>query len=369
MASSVPILSDFESSISVQELIKKPLITVPQQYVRFDRPPVTDLFDNAYSIEPIPTIDMNNFVVAAGETVDLELEKLHSACKNWGIFQLVNGVSPSLLEKLKHEVEAFFKLPLEEKMKYKIRPGDVEGYGTVNRTDDQKVDWSDRVYMILNPITKRKPYLFPELPSSLRTTLESYYTALQKLAMTLFGLLGKALKIDQEHVMKDLFEDGMQSMRMTYYPPCPQPELVVGISPHSDPTGITILHQLNGVNGLQIKKDGVWIPVNFLQDALMVNVGDILEIMSNGAYKSIEHRVMANSSKERISVAVFFSPKYEADIGPSASLVNPQNPPLFKRIGMEKYVVDFISRRKLDGKSFLEKMRIKNGENTNNNIS
>ena len=78
-----------------------------------------------------------------------------------------HGVSPLLIEKLNHEIEAFFKLPIEEKLKYKIRAGDVEGYGTVVRTDDQKLDWGDRVYMITNPITRRKPYLLPELPSSL----------------------------------------------------------------------------------------------------------------------------------------------------------------------------------------------------------
>lgn len=89
--------------------------------------------------------------------------------------QLVNGVRPSLLEKVKHEVEEFFKLPFEEKMKYKIRPGEVEGYGTITRTDNQKVDWSDRVYMILNPVTRRKPYLFSELPSSLRYPFSLVY--------------------------------------------------------------------------------------------------------------------------------------------------------------------------------------------------
>lgn len=82
-----------------------------------------------------------------------------------------HGVSPTLLEKLKHEIEEFFKLPLEEKMKYKIRPGEVEGYGSVVNTKDQKLDWGDRVYMITNPIHRRKPYLFPELPSSLRYSL------------------------------------------------------------------------------------------------------------------------------------------------------------------------------------------------------
>jgi hypothetical protein len=82
-----------------------------------------------------------------------------------------HGVSFSLLEKLKHEIEGFFKLPSEEKMKYKVRPGDFEGYGTVVRSENQKLDWGDRFYTIINPIHRRKPYLFPELPSSLRFSL------------------------------------------------------------------------------------------------------------------------------------------------------------------------------------------------------
>jgi isopenicillin N synthase-like dioxygenase len=79
-----------------------------------------------------------------------------------------HGVSSSLLEKLNQEIEEFFKLPLEEKMKFKVRPGDVEGYGTVVRSADQRLDWGDRVYMKINPIHRRKPHLFPQLPSSFR---------------------------------------------------------------------------------------------------------------------------------------------------------------------------------------------------------
>lgn len=78
--------------------------------------------------------------------------------------------------------------------------------------------------------------------------------------------------------MMEYFEDGMQSLRMTYYPPCPQPELVTGITPHSDATILTFLLQLNGVDGLHIHKDGCWFPVSILPNALVVNVGDILEV-------------------------------------------------------------------------------------------
>lgn len=78
-----------------------------------------------------------------------------------------HGVSSSLLAKLKHDMLEFYELPMEEKMKYKIKPGDVEGYGAVARSDG-KLDWGDRVYMITNPIQRRKSHLLPELPSSLR---------------------------------------------------------------------------------------------------------------------------------------------------------------------------------------------------------
>lgn len=83
--------------------------------------------------------------------------------------QLVeHGISPLVLKTLKDEVEGFFMLPLEEKMKYKIRPGDVEGYGTVIRSKDKTLDWGDRLFFKTNPRSKRNPYLLPQLPSSLR---------------------------------------------------------------------------------------------------------------------------------------------------------------------------------------------------------
>ena len=109
-----------------------------------------------------------------------------------------------------------------------------------------------------------------------RRILEVYIVELQNLAMTFLGLLGKALKIEKREW--EVFEDGMQSVRMTYYPPCPQPERVMGLTAHSDATGITILNQVNGVHGLQIKKHGIWIPVNVASDALILNIGDILEV-------------------------------------------------------------------------------------------
>lgn len=81
--------------------------------------------------------------------------------------------------------------------------------------------------------------------------------------------------------------------------------------------------------------------------------------MSNGVYNSIEHRATVNATSERISLATFFNPKLEADVGPAKSLLmNTGNQPLYRTLVMEQYLKDFFSY-KLNGKTYLEKMKIR----------
>lgn len=75
----------------------------------------------------------------------------------------------------------------------------------------------------------------------------------------------------------------------------------------------------------------------------------------------MEHRAVVNKEKERISIAMFFNPKFEAEFGPVKSLTSPANPPLFKRMLMEDFFKDYFTRN-LNGKSHLEKMRIKSSD-------
>ena len=113
-----------------------------------------------------------------------------------------------------------------------------------------------------------------------RNDLETYSRELKNLAVQILDLMAKALAVDTMEI-RELFGEGDQSMRMNYYPPCPQPELVMGINPHSDGSGLTILLQANEVEGLQIKKDELWIPVKPLPNAFIINVGDMLEVIIN----------------------------------------------------------------------------------------
>lgn len=95
----------------------------------------------------------------------------------------------------------------------------------------------------------------------------------------MLDLMTKALGMDPKDT-RNLFEGGLQGMRMNYYPPCPQPEHAIGLNSHSDASGLTILLQINEVEGLQIRKDGAWIPVKPLPNAFVINIGDAMEVIS-----------------------------------------------------------------------------------------
>ncbi|KAJ8545366.1 hypothetical protein K7X08_017949 [Anisodus acutangulus] len=348
---------------NVQELAKQQLGAVPPRYIRDDiENPV--LLPSSMLLPQVPVIDMERLLDIGDD--DSELQMLHFACQEWGFFQLVNhGVNSSLVEKVKSEIGAFFDLPMEEKKKFEQQEGDFEGYGQAFVvSDEQKLDWADILYMITLPSNLRKPHLFPKLPLSLREKIEEYSEEIKELTMKVLELLGKAVGIKEEEV-KSLFEEGMQSMRMNYYPPCPQPELVMGICPHSDACGLTILLQVNETEGLQIRKDGVWTPIVPLPNAFIVNVGDVLEIFSNGIYRSIENRSVVSSENERISVATFHSPRLDGEFGPADSLISADNPPKFKKIGVAEYYRGLFNRE-LVGKSYVDVMRITSEDDLKN---
>ncbi|RZC90082.1 hypothetical protein C5167_044711 [Papaver somniferum] len=375
---------NFGSSLlvpSVLELAKQSPAEVPDRYIRSDHDSLTTLSGVSMTDQTIPVIDLQSLLSPEPIIGELELERLHSACKEWGFFQVVNhGVDILLVDKVKSEIESFFNLPMDEKKKFWQVEGDLEGFGQAFvHSEDQKLDWADVFFILTQPQRMRKPKLFVKLPLPLSTTSKlrdevSYDAALKvcaanlsktnKLSMTLLELMGKALQIENG-VMAELFEGGRQTMRMTYYPPCPQPKHVIGLTTHSDAGGVTILLQLNAVDGLQIRKEKLWVPVKPLPNAFVVNIGDILEIMSNGIYRSTELRATVNLTKERLSVAAFLSPKKGTKIGPILSMLTPETPALFRTSDYEDYFQKHFSH-KLDGKLFLNSMRIGESDEGNN---
>lgn len=108
---------------------------------------------------------------------------------------------------------------------------------------------------------------------------------------------------------------------INFYPPCSRPELVYGLRPHTDGGAITVLLQDPEVEGLQVHINDQWVSVPCMPGALLVNLGDQLQIISNGIFKSPLHSVVTNTERTRISLAMFYAPHIDNEIEPVAALI------------------------------------------------
>nr|AFK35067.1 unknown [Lotus japonicus] len=151
---------------------------------------------------------------------------------------------------------------------------------------------------------------------------------------------------------------------MNYYPPCSRPDLVLGLSPHSDGSALTVLQQAKGSPvGLQILKNSTWVPVQPIPNALVINIGDTLEVLTNGKYRSVEHRAVAHEEQDRLSIATFYAPSYEVALGPMQEFFDENHPCKYRRYNHGEYSKHYVTN-KLQGKKTLDFAKIQ-VENTN----
>ncbi|KAJ6427960.1 hypothetical protein OIU84_023379 [Salix udensis] len=172
-------------------------------------------------------------------------EAICEAAEKWGFFQVINhGVPIEVLENVKEATHQFFGLSAEEK-----RNGKITLVSFYVSEDEASALW----------------------PSVCRDQVLEYMKR-------------------SEIVVRKLLE----RINLNYYPICPNPELTVGVGRHSDVSTLTVLLQ-DDVGGLYVRgNNDSWIHVPPVNGSIVINVGDALQIMSNGRYKSIEHRVIAN---------------------------------------------------------------------------
>ncbi|XP_062201068.1 2-oxoglutarate-dependent dioxygenase 11-like [Phragmites australis] len=326
---------------------------VPERYVRHEIKADAVIVDaEGYNL---PMIDMSRLLNP--EFSEEEIAKLGSACEHWGFFQLVNhGVDGGLLQQVKADIAEFFSLPLEEKLAVAIAPNGMQGFGHhFVFSKEQKLDWVDLLFLATRPIEERNLAFWPTKPSTFRDTLDKYSLELANVSAQLFKFMANNLGVDQEALLGP-FKGLPQSVRINYYPPCSQADKVLGLSPHTDGVGMTFLLHVNDVEGLQIRKDGNWFSVQALPGALVVNIGDILEILTNGKYQSIEHRAVINPDKERITIAAFHSAHLFCTIGPLQELLK-AGKVHYRAIDGVEFTKGYFSA-KLEGRRYLESLKL-----------
>ncbi|XP_050364181.1 1-aminocyclopropane-1-carboxylate oxidase [Argentina anserina] len=263
----------------------------------------------------IPVIDFSKL---DNEERATTLAQIANGCEEWGFFQLVNhGISEELLERVKKVSNECFKNEREENFQKSTL---VQSLNEDKKLEN--VDWED-VFTLLDDNE------WPSKTPGFKETMAEYRAELKKLAERVMEVMDENLGLPKGY-MKKAFngeeeDNAFFGTKVSHYPPCPQPELVTGLRAHTDAGGVILLFQDDQVGGLQILKDGEWIDVQPLPNSIVINTGDQIEVLSNGLYKSVWHRVLATPTGNRRSIASFYNPSLKATIAPAPQLVDKAN--------------------------------------------
>jgi isopenicillin N synthase-like dioxygenase len=344
---------------SVKTLAESPnLKSIPPNYAFFTNSndqldPVSSSKDDE---ESIPVIDFSQLSSCDHEQRSNAVHLLGKACQEWGFFMLVNhGVEERMMKAMIDACRGFFDLTEEEKREYEGKDVlDPIRCGTsVNTSVENVFFWRDFLKIAVHP-----KFHSPNKPPGFSEVMEEYTREIRKLSLELLKGISESLGLEPCYAEKALnMESCFQRLTANLYPPCPEPDLAIGMPPHSDHGLLTVLIQ-NGIGGLQLYHNGKWVNANAIANALLINIGDHIEVMSNGKYKSVLHRAIVNSKNTRISIIIVNGPSPDAVVAPAPQLIdNKSNPAAY--IGMK--FIDYLElhqSNRLDGKSALDRVRI-----------
>ncbi|XP_050243630.1 1-aminocyclopropane-1-carboxylate oxidase homolog 1-like isoform X4 [Quercus robur] len=350
-----------ESKMGVKGLSDSGITSIPRFFVH---PPETlsDFKKSSSTCTNIPIIDLSGIINSKDNDHRLKIvEQVKEAAKTWGFFQVINhGVPISVLEETIHAIRAFHDQPHEVKAKFYKRENELGGVMYTSNNDlyrAKSAAWHDSLQAWMGP----EPLKVADLPEICRNEVVAWDKSATEVAETVMELLCEGLGLEAGKFKELTFLDARVLVGHCY-PYCPQPDLTVGITSHTDPGVITVLLQ-NHVPGLQVKHGDEWVNVKPVPGGLIINAGDFLQIISNGEYKSVQHRVLANSYKEaRISIVIFFNfSKWKGDgyYGPLPELLSPEKPAIYRNFTSQEFFENFYGKG-IDTKSLIEKIKIQN---------
>jgi len=268
--------------------------------------------------DTVPVIDVSRLGDPA-LTIAIE-----DACREWGFFQLVHhGIEGAVIRALRREVSGFFALPLAVKRRFERSAANPWGFYDRELTKNTR-DWK-QIFDCGPPGDLDQPTPWPSSAPGLRPAALAYASACEKIAFRLLAAVSRSLGMPAEYLARGFRPVHTSFLRLNYYPVCPAPELpsdlctpsrgYLGVNQHTDSGALTLLLQ-DEVAGLEVYRNGAWHGVEPVEGALVVNIGDIVQVWSNDRYRAALHRVRANADRARFSFPYFFSPSYETHYSP-----------------------------------------------------
>jgi isopenicillin N synthase-like dioxygenase len=284
----------------------------------------------------IPQIDVSALVERRVADYPIVAAQIRAAALEVGFFYVTgHGVAPALFDELIGATQRFFALPYAEKMKIYIGlsknhrgyvPEGEEVFAGSTKDKKEAFDLSielsadDPDYRAGNPLLG--PNQWPALPGFAASVLQ-YYDGVFEFGRTLMRGFALALGEAPEHFDPVITRPPSQ-LRLIHYPYNPEAEDSVGIGAHTDYECFTVLHAT--APGLEIMNgSGEWIEAPPLPGAFIINIGDMMEILSNGVFVATTHRVRKAKS-ERYSFPLFFTLDYHTQVTPLERFVTVERP-------------------------------------------
>ncbi|XP_034686953.1 1-aminocyclopropane-1-carboxylate oxidase homolog 1-like [Vitis riparia] len=341
-----------ESKAGVKGLVDAGVSQVPRIFIQ----PLEKSRANVNTQFKFPVIDLQGMDTDRVQRKQI-VDKVREASETWGFFNVLNhGIPVTVLEEMMNGVRRFYEQDTELKQEFYTR--DVSRKLVYNSNFDlytaKAASWRDTFYCLMAP----HPPNPQDLPAACRDILMEYKEQVMKLGFKLLELMSEALGLNPNH-LKDM--DCAEGLAMVchYYPACPQPELTLGTGFHTDNDFLTVLLQ-DQIGGLQVLHQDQWVDVPPMPGALVINVGDLLQLITNDRFKSVEHRVLANHTGPRVSIACFFSTSVQPSsklYGPIKELLSEENPARYRETTVSDYVAHF-QEKGLEGSTALQLFRL-----------
>lgn len=279
-------------------------------------------------MERLPVIDMAALFKGDGFGRAAVADQIRAACEAHGFFYLTgHGVSLDVLETLESESRAFFSLPTPAKEAIAMSRGGRAWRGWFplgGELTSGQPDLKEGLYLgtelpahhprVRDGLPMHGPNLWPaELPG-LKAAVLAYMDAATHAACVLMEGVSLSLGLDADWFQRTYLAEPTVLFRIFHYPAGGAAD-AWGVGEHTDYGLLTLLAQ-DRHGGLQVKTPGGWIEAPPIEGAVVCNIGDMLERLTGGRYRSTPHRVRNVSGHDRLSFPLFFDPDFTARMTP-----------------------------------------------------
>lgn len=285
-------------------------------------------FSGVPHITDIPILDLRKQYRSKRARMDLS-QALYNACRSNGFFYVSHhGIPEKLCSQLETLSSQFFTELYDAKMRIAMSKGGrawrgyfpVGGELTSGLADQKEGIYFGAELEISHPLVKagtpmHGPNLFPAEVPALKPVVLEYMDAMTQLGHRLMECISLSLNLEENYFRQHYTEDPLILFRIFNYPPQEPTGEYWGVGEHTDYGVLTLLRQDKNP-GLEIKSHGQWIQAPPIPETFVCNIGDMLERMTQGLYRSTPHRVRNTQRVSRLSFPFFFDPNFFAKVEP-----------------------------------------------------